>query len=71
MNAAYRWALRTWLRIEAWELAHWVRDLTRSGLHDSLHLRACRRRMAEIEVRIATLQPRLRNTRQSRRSTHA
>jgi hypothetical protein len=56
-----RWAMRLWLRLEAWELMWWMRDLERSGLQDSLHLRACRRRMAEIEVRIAALQPPLSN----------
>lgn len=56
--------LRCWLRLEAWELAHWLRDLERDGLSDSLHIRSCRRRMAEIEVQLATLQPPLRRARE-------
>lgn len=53
---------RAWLRWESAELELWLRSLCRTyafnGLPaDTEHARACRHRLAEIEVEIATLLP--------------
>lgn len=58
---------RAWLRWEADELEMWLHqlrlDYALNGMPaDSEHARACRHRLAEIEVRIATLQPHMNTT---------
>lgn len=61
-RTAWHWLLRQWWRIEAFELERWLRDISHcyalNGMPaDSGHARACRARLAELEVRIALLQP--------------
>lgn len=64
IRAALNALRRAWLRMESAELQSWLAEVelhyALNGIPlDTGHARACRHRLAEIEVEIATLLPRL------------
>ena len=61
--APMRWPVAAWrclcalaLRVELWELEHYIRDCERCGIADSLNLRRFRAEAQALRVRIIDLE---------------
>lgn len=54
--AAWRWLRALALRVELWELEHYIRDCERCGIADSLNLRRFRAEAQALRVRIIDLE---------------
>lgn len=54
--AAWRWLRATAIRLELWELEHYIRDCERCGIADSLNLRRFRAEAQALRVKLIDLQ---------------